>query len=352
MKTEKTWLYCIIAMVFTLVGTSAWSAPPAKDTGVPSGFSILGETPTPPAGYTYTGYSIANDKWTRKADMPTLRWAFAVASVNNKIYVIGGYTRNDGWLRTNEEYDPATNTWTTKADMPTARGYFGVAVANNKIYAIGGYGSGYAGTWGPGWSYFTTNEEYNPVTNTWTAKADLPSARDGFGLAAVNNKIYAIGGRIITRWEWDEEGWWYPIEESVKTNEEYNPVTNTWTRKADGLFLTSISYYGVVAAAANNKIYAFQASSSGEYNPATDSWAAKGSPSQASWAVTVNNKIYANTGLYDPATDQWSIGGGGFTGGAAAINNKIYNIVDSWEHEWRSECWELDIKLFYIHRKN
>jgi hypothetical protein len=32
----------------------------------------------------------------------------------------------------------AEDTWTTKADMPTARGYLATAVVNGKAYAIGG----------------------------------------------------------------------------------------------------------------------------------------------------------------------------------------------------------------------
>lgn len=47
-----------------------------------------------------------------------------------------------------EEYNPITNTWTTKAPMPTARaGAVAAAVLNNTIYVIGGEsGSGYVAT--------------------------------------------------------------------------------------------------------------------------------------------------------------------------------------------------------------
>jgi hypothetical protein len=41
-----------------------------------------------------------------------------------------------------EEYDPATDTWTRKADMPTARDSLSTSVVNGKIYAIGGAMSG------------------------------------------------------------------------------------------------------------------------------------------------------------------------------------------------------------------
>lgn len=38
-----------------------------------------------------------------------------------------------------KEYDPANNTWTTKASMSTARVGPAAAAVNGKIYAIGGY---------------------------------------------------------------------------------------------------------------------------------------------------------------------------------------------------------------------
>jgi N-acetylneuraminic acid mutarotase len=60
-------------------------------------------------------------KWERKADMTSARLGHAAAVVNNKIYVIGGAKQGFVNLSIVEEYDPATDTWTKKADMPTTR---------------------------------------------------------------------------------------------------------------------------------------------------------------------------------------------------------------------------------------
>ena len=48
------------------------------------------------------------------------------------------------------------NSWISKAPMLTARAYLGAAVVNGKIFAIGGYNNG----------YLSTNEEYDPTTDT------------------------------------------------------------------------------------------------------------------------------------------------------------------------------------------
>jgi N-acetylneuraminic acid mutarotase len=102
--------------------------------------------------------------------------------VNGIIYVIGGY--NGAVLSTNEAYDPATNTWTTKASMPTARDALTSSVVNGIIYVIGGYNG----------AYLSTNEAYDPATNTWTTKASMPTARRWLTSSVVNGIIYVIGG--------------------------------------------------------------------------------------------------------------------------------------------------------------
>jgi len=81
------------------------------------------------------------DTWTQKADMPTPRWNHSAAVVNGNIYVIGGVASEPSFLNGKElsvveEYDPATDTWTRKADMPAPRGYLTKSnpVVDGKIY--------------------------------------------------------------------------------------------------------------------------------------------------------------------------------------------------------------------------
>ena len=59
--------------------------------------------------------------------------------------------------------------WTQKADMPTARAFLSTSVVSGIIYAIGGWDGE------PGRGSFATVEAYDPVRDTWTTKADMPS---------------------------------------------------------------------------------------------------------------------------------------------------------------------------------
>lgn len=58
------------------------------------------------------------------------------------LYVIGGQHSSDiktsEILDTNEAFDPITDTWTSKNSMPTARHHTASAAVDGKIYVIGG----------------------------------------------------------------------------------------------------------------------------------------------------------------------------------------------------------------------
>jgi len=107
--------------------------------------------------------------WTTKTSMPALAGSACV--VNGNIYVLGGAGNGPGYidLATNEVYYPSTDTWEAKASVPTPRGFLSTAAVNDTIYAIGG-----------GYPTAKDNvEAYDPVTNTWTARKNMLSPRLG-----------------------------------------------------------------------------------------------------------------------------------------------------------------------------
>jgi hypothetical protein len=74
--------------------------------------------------------------------MPTARDGLGVGVLNGVVYAIGGASPRLGiysTLGSAEVFDPVTNSCTTKAPMPTSRGDLGAAVANGVLYAVGGY---------------------------------------------------------------------------------------------------------------------------------------------------------------------------------------------------------------------
>jgi N-acetylneuraminic acid mutarotase len=60
-------------------------------------------------------------------------------------------------------------------------------------------------------------EEYDPTTDTWTKKDDMPTARAGCSGAVINGKMYVIGGGTIDP---NNPG---SFLDALSTVEEYTP---------------------------------------------------------------------------------------------------------------------------------
>lgn len=87
--------------------------------------------------------------------------------------------------------------WNQKQSMNSARGGLGVAAVNSKIYAIGGCNENGRYSLRPISGFLGTNEEYDPAIDTWTIKASMPTPRSNFAIAACKDKIYCIGGAPV-----------------------------------------------------------------------------------------------------------------------------------------------------------
>jgi N-acetylneuraminic acid mutarotase len=180
--------------------------------------------------------------------MPTARATLSTSVVNGKIYAVGGVGSDLApAVSTVEEYDPAANTWTKRADMPTARSGLSTNVISGRIYAIGGQ-TGFFGSMPR--DCLSTVEEYDPTTDTWTRKANMPTARALLSTSILDGRIYAIGG--VQRTDQD-----IPIS----TVEEYDPATDAWAKKPNMLVVR----FGLSTAAIDGRIYAIGGSNDGAW---------------------------------------------------------------------------------------
>jgi parallel beta-helix repeat protein len=269
--------------------TDTWEA--KKRMPTPRGFAsygvvndtiyvIGGGFPTPLSNV--EAYDPVTDSWTTKHDMLSPRAGASAAVVDGIIYNVGGY-----YTQLNcESYDPSTNTWKSKTPMPEAGGTLSVTAYDGLVYAFGGgfYGSlSYYGT-------FKTVYAYNPQTDTWAKKTDMPTPRFRFGTYLVDGKIYAIGGSQA------EPG-------TLATVEVYDPVSDTWETKSN---MPEKSAY-FTGAVVNGKIYVIGGtpdwttggSSVWEYDPAfhTDiaagnvsgTWKSANSPYHINGEITIPN---------------------------------------------------------------
>src|ERR1700730_6024823 len=181
-------------------------------------------------------YNPATDKWTKKQPMPRPAHHAALAAANGKIYVMGGFVVpkdnaipvGGAWEPIDNawEYDPAADSWKSLPPLPGKRGSALAAEAGGKIYVIGGAttvdGSkdSFFTFFGPS-KVLATNDVYDPAKNKWESRTPMSVARNHAFGAAVNGKIYVIGGRTGHAF----------ILSATNTDvvEEYNPVSNSWS---------------------------------------------------------------------------------------------------------------------------
>ncbi len=167
----------------------------ANDVGVvPTGAMMVSMSPYDTnllgAGYKLSPYTIdlkVERTWKTHKPLPTGRLHPTVAVVRNKAYVIGGGESShfNGGLKTNEEYDPATDTWTQKADMPTGRGWVPWVVINQVIYVAGGVKDQ---------NNLANLEAYDPSTDKWSVLAPMPQASSASWAIPYNGKGYFFAG--------------------------------------------------------------------------------------------------------------------------------------------------------------
>lgn len=161
-------------------------------------------------------FDTATSQWSETAPLPQPLHHAAMVALKGKLYVIGGFASGT-WspIDTLYEYDPAKNKWTPRTPMPTSRGALAAAVIGGKIYAVGGAKKSFfrlANT--------NANEAYDPATNKWVRRAPIPTARDHLTASVVDGRLYAIGGRVNVNYN-----------KNLDKNEAYDPASDTWNEK-------------------------------------------------------------------------------------------------------------------------
>ncbi len=127
--------------------------------------------------------------WRPGAPMPTPGYGFACAEVAGKVYCIGGVKESMDSIiprLTNEAYDVMRDSWITGlAPLPGPRWFAGCAALNGKVYVIGGT---------DGRRDIARVDRYDPNTNTWDTVASLPVPAQALAAAVFDNELYAVGG--------------------------------------------------------------------------------------------------------------------------------------------------------------
>ena len=262
-----------------LAACSEQTAPPSATTG-------------PDASAERVASVVAGNTWSTKAPMRAGRAFMGAAAGGGFLYVVGGISSETGGAvptTTLQAYNLSTNTWSTRKSLPFHAAYGAAAFINGKLYAAGGVEP--------------RLYVYNPATNSWTRKADMPHIQSG-SAAVINGQLYVYSGTLI----------------------RYNPSTNKWTTLPSPPSEAGSAAVGVMG----GRLYVAggQDQSSAPitnvyvYDPATNRWQAKAPmpvPLVDAASAVIDKKLYVATGspcgacgpvrtvlVYDPVTDTWT----------------------------------------------
>jgi N-acetylneuraminic acid mutarotase len=211
------------------------------------------------------------------------------------------------------------NPWKKGAPFPEPDEELYGAALNGKMYVIGGWDDGKAAG---------VNYEYDPATDKWTQKKGMPRSAHHAAIATANGKLYVMGGFVP------------PKDTQIPTGGAWEPIADMW-----------------------------------EYDPAADSWkslAPLPTKRGAAVAVEVGGKIYVIGGattvagskdpyftffgpslvlttneVFDPATNKWEsrrpMSVARNHAYAAPVNGKIYVIGGRTGHAFILSATNTDV---------
>jgi N-acetylneuraminic acid mutarotase len=175
-----------------------------------------------------------------------------------KLYIVGGYDGSDA-LATFYRYDSMANVWEVMAPMSTARSASAAAAVDGKLYVMGGMDGQKR--------LSSVVERYDPAKNAWEAVAPISTARDASAAAVLDGKVYVMGGEDADH-------------ESLSSVERYDPAKNAWEAVAP----MSTARYASAAVVVDGKLYVMggydgenRLSSVERYDPAKNEWVAMAS---------------------------------------------------------------------------
>lgn len=263
--------------------------------------------------------AVASNSWITRRDLwSNQKGDFATAVVPNAsgqsiLYVIGG--RSDlPSLGKVMAYNAATNRWAVKASLPVSlRESNGAGVIGGKIYVSGGISRTY--------SWYGRLYMYDPETNVWTRKSDVPT--EGFGglTGVIDDKLY-----VVTSCHSQDEppcGWQFPGHPD-RWLFRYDPRTDTWTERA---IPPARPYTHVIGGTIGGKLYmgTYASSILDVYDPDTDRWTERVTTRAVrlgAVSATLAGKLYMiggyrgnvedgftavrTTHVYDPTTNAWT----------------------------------------------
>jgi len=246
--------------------------------------------------------------WSAATPMPTARQEMPTVSLNGKIHVIGGINSATEAIVTHEVFDPSTGLWSTAADLPVTLHHHTVVSDGIALYVLGGYRNG-------GFAESKSFYRYDPQSDNWENLGDIPLKVGAHASVIDGEYIYIFGGTFLNS--------------AYDGVQRFHIPTAQWetlsTMPFSSEHLTAAALNGKIYVIGGRLRVGFQLTNTDMmwiYTPDSDSWE-EGPPMPSSrsglGAVSVENsiitfggesfdegpEIFSNVERYTPATDLW-----------------------------------------------
>jgi N-acetylneuraminic acid mutarotase len=279
--------------------------------------------------------------WLQKTTIPSQRTSYSVASLNNKIYIMGGKISSAA-TSSIDVYDPATDTWSAGGSLPHTMYGQQSQTVNGKIYVF--HGDQGVGTSTQLW-------ESNASVTAWTQKASMPSVFQSY-----SNLTSAASSTLI----------FLPVPDTTYYHTRcyaYDVASNQWlslTEKPSGYDQSSFvawsgSSFYIMGGRASGILETIYIIDNWRVDPQpigfNDIWTQKALMPEgrySSISVTLNGNIYVLGGrgkmgelgrvdMYDPVANTWTTKSpmpGSGSGSGVVCNGKIYVINNGRIYEY------------------
>jgi len=135
---------------------------------------------------TVNALDIASNTWSAKKNLPRALFGPCVCAFGGKIFLFGGQTATNHLPPDFYVYDPAADSYLDMGPMPEPVYGGGCAVYGKYILVVGDH------VYSP-----SLVQVYDPAANVWYT-ADNLFGRDFAGVAVAADKLYVVGGEIVT----------------------------------------------------------------------------------------------------------------------------------------------------------
>jgi hypothetical protein len=225
----------------------------------------------------------SSNDWTSLTPLPRAFSAGAAASLDGRIWVVGGNSAEANGRQV-YAYDVRSARWSPEPRLPAPRTNLAVVAADGRLYALGGLDPV---------SPTKTVFVYDPRSRRWSEAAPLPDALHALAAVVFRGEIWALGGRVRSG----------KIQRRVWI---YNVSKNRW--RAGPTLPTPMETLGT--SATGDRIDAVLESTYITYDGRTSHWLRRPSlevPRHALAVYTVGNSLYAIGGCIVPQLEDSSV---------------------------------------------